>query len=167
MTFASAMAFTNACAGRGEAPLVGVSHGMPQNTMTDAGAPSPAFFVDGGMDMTGLSRLSPEGYASVGHASGRFTADVFANAVAESVFKQGAGSFPTGSVLVMTHHERRAEAAEGGATGPTFRMEKTAAGWRFATVSKTGTLLAEGTPDSCVACHEDAARDHVFPLLLR
>lgn len=158
-----------ACAGRGEAPVVGVTHGMPQSSAKDAGAPPPAFVIDGGVDRTGLTRMSPDGYMSVGHASGRFSAEVYGNELALAIFKQPQGSttpFPVGSVLVMTHEERRSEVAEGGtATGPTFRMQKTDAGWRYATVSKTGALLAEGTPEHCVACHEDAPRDHVFPLL--
>lgn len=163
-----------ACAGRGEAPVVGVSHGMPpQGNQKDAGGPLPFPFVDGGVDTTGFVRLSPESYNSVGHASGRFSADVYANELAAPIFRQGVGAFPIGATLLMVHRERRpspsAEAHSAGAIstgGPTFRMQKTEAGWRYATVSKTGALLAEGTPDSCVGCHEDAPRDHVFPLLV-
>ena len=146
---------------------------MPQQGSTkDAGGPLPFPFVDGGgLDTTGLVRLSPEGYASVGHASGRFSSDVYANELASPIFKQGVGAFPIGATLIMVHRERRGgESGDGGAAdgsaGPTFRMQKTESGWRYATVSKTGTLLAEGTPDNCVGCHEDAPRDHVFPLLL-
>ena len=158
-----------ACAGRGEAPVVGVSHGMPPGAPKEAGAPLPFPFVAGGIDTTGFVRLSPDGYNSVGHASGRFASDVFANELAAPIFKQGLGAFPVGSTLLMVHRERRpTESADGGAStsGPTFRMQKTEAGWRYATVSKTGVLLAEGTPDNCVGCHEDAPRDHVFPLLV-
>lgn len=163
----SVLAGLFACAARGSTSPVGVSHGMPPDVPRDAGALAPFVkVVDGGIDTSGLERLSPEGYTSVGHASGRFTADVFANDVALPIFKQGVGTFPSGSVLLMTHRERSPDAREGDrAAGPTFRMEKSGTGWRYSTVSKAGVLLADGTPESCVACHDDAPRDHVFPLL--
>ena len=142
---------------------------MPAAYEPDAGDAAVRKATPSDVDTSKLTRLSPEGYGSIGHAHGRFVADVYANDGASAVFKHGVGAFPDGAVLVMVHHERRASSdADGGKVdGPTFRMEKSSAKWRYTAILRDGTIASDGTPEACAACHEDAPRDSVFPLLVR
>lgn len=94
---------------------------------------------------------------SLGHAGGRYEADVFATL-------PEAGR--DGERFVEEMFERGTIRP-----GPTYMMERLPSGgdasaaesaWRYVVVGPRGELVKEGPIESCARCHAEAPHDHVF-----
>jgi hypothetical protein len=104
-------------------------------------------------------------FVSLGHAGGRWEADVYADANgASALSRAAAGHAPAGSRFVEEHYER----GDAGA-GPIFMMEKRPPGfdpahgdWRYVAVGAGGDVAGDGAIPGCVACHDEAPGDHLF-----
>ncbi len=143
-------------------PAVGVSHGpapVRPAASTDGGAPRGPSPIPKDLAAT-FTKLPPERFVSQGHAGARFEMDVWANAAAKEALAKPAGDYPVGAMFVAEHWERQAP----GTRGPVMMMERREKGWRWVTVSASGEVKRDGAIESCAACHEEAARDSVFPL---
>jgi hypothetical protein len=107
---------------------------------------------------------------SRGHFYTRFWIDVYANDAAQAVFsKSSRDPFAPGAMLVADEFER---GVAGETRGPTLVMEKRERGfdpangdWRYVVVEASGRVAADGKVEACAACHVDAPRDHVFPIV--
>jgi hypothetical protein len=172
-----------ACGGAESLRGVGVSQG---------GAGAPAMSANQSRQDVPLQAKLPQGlrpmgkpFISVGHAGGRFVAELETNTVAEAALQSGVRSFPAGSLLLMRHNERPAEggadkAPEGEAihppngvqkprreTGPTLWMEKRSDGltakWVYFALDSRGVQVEANETERCSYCHRDAPTDHVFP----
>ncbi len=106
---------------------------------------------------------------SLGHTSGRWDYELFANEGGREALSEGSGQAPVGAKLVMDHFERAT-----GEKGPTMAMEKREKGfdpehgdWRWVAVGSHGNLVLDGTSERCWGCHDDAPKDHVFPNLTK
>ncbi|MBL8610375.1 MAG: cytochrome P460 family protein [Myxococcales bacterium] len=159
-----------ACAPGSKGPAVGVSYGPAPGgsgaRASDAGAPRGPSPIPEGFRAT-FTKLNAERVVSHGHAGGRFEVDVWANGPAREAHARPSGDYPVGSVLVMEHHERTMP----GTKGPTMMMEKREKGfspahgdWRYVTVSASGETKKDGAIEACATCHDEAARDAVFPI---
>ncbi len=168
--FAAVLVACAACAPRSDLRGIGVSTGGA------GGATGPE--SDGGVATT-ASHASPipadfrtwarvnasARFVSLGHAGGRWEADVYADASGASALSRGAaGRAPVGSRFVEEHWER----GDAGA-GPIFMMEKRPAGfdpahgdWRYVAVGAGGDVAGDGPVPGCVGCHDEAPGDHVF-----
>jgi len=143
-------------------PAVGVSHGaapIRSAAGPDGGAPRAPSPIPTDLK-TAFTKLAPERFVSQGHAGARFEMDVWANAPAKEAMGKPSGDYPVGAILVAEHWERQVP----GTRGPVMMMEKRDKGWRWVTVSASGEVKKDGLIESCAACHEEAARDSVFPL---
>jgi hypothetical protein len=114
---------------------------------------------------TAFTKVNRARFVSRGHFYDRFTADVYVNPVGLPSYEARGGAIPVGSVLVKEHFER------GDAPGPVMLMEKRPPGydpahgdWRYVVAGANGQLLIDGPNESCIGCHADAPRDHVFPI---
>jgi hypothetical protein len=104
-------------------------------------------------------------FVSLGHAGGRWEADVYADANgASALSRAAAGHAPVGSRFVEEHYER----GDAGA-GPIFMMEKRSPGfdpahgdWRYVAVGAGGDVAADGPVPGCTGCHDEAPGDHLF-----
>jgi hypothetical protein len=98
---------------------------------------------------------------SRGHAE-RFDAVVWANDVARATFDAATGDLPDGAMLVEEAFERPPRDAPAGL----LVMEKREGVWRFTAVGPRGEATEDAhTAATCAACHRDAPRDSVFPLV--
>jgi hypothetical protein len=121
---------------------------------------------------TTMQRIGSGRFFSRGHASGRFDAELYATDSARAVLAAANGEFPIGTRLVEAHFEKSSSPMPAEEVpGPLFMMEKMPKGfdtdhgdWKFVALSSVGELVAQGKIESCVGCHDDAARDHVFPV---
>jgi hypothetical protein len=150
-------------------------HGIGASTGGAGGAPGPE--SDGGIlataahanpvpaDFRTWSRVN-EGsrFVSLGHAGGRWEADVYADPTGVSALGSGHVVAPVGSRFVEEHYER----GDAGA-GPVFMMEKRPPGfdpthgdWRYVAVGVGGNVAADGPVPGCAGCHDDAPGDHLF-----
>lgn len=105
---------------------------------------------------------------SLGHATGRWEVDVWANEVAAKAIAERSHAVPVGAIVVEEHFERSAERPR----GPVMVMEKRSAGfskehgdWRFTVVGSQGQLVKDGVIESCAGCHDDAPMDGLFPIV--
>lgn len=166
---AAAAALGFACERPAESP-VGVSSAQrPHGAVApDAGAaPAKRELAILPQDFrTQYAKLSSARFASVHGLVGLYEAEVYANDAAKGAFPLQNGTFPQGAVLVAEHWERGATPPK---AGPTMAMEKMAPGfdpehgdWRFVSVTPEGDIAADGKPDGCVLCHDEAPHDHVF-----
>jgi hypothetical protein len=134
---------------------VGSSHGAPVAARAlDAGAPDGPARAYLPPDFRAWPRVNRARFLSLGHAGGRYDADVFASE------PDGGG----GERFVEEMFER-------GTTrpGPTYMMERLAPSadadtppWRYVVVGPHGELVKEGPIESCAGCHREAPHDGVF-----
>ncbi len=156
-----------ACAGASSEP-VGVSNrtagGAREKPIADAGADAsglvPADYK------TSFKKINHSRFVSVGHASGRWDVDVYANELGARAIETRAKDAPVGAVIVQEHYER----SEGTSAGPVMVMEKKAKGfaadhgdWRYASVGASGAPARDTT--ACAQCHDEAPTDGLFPVL--
>jgi len=106
---------------------------------------------------TRLARVGNEGFASMGHAGGRYTATVYVSPEAREAFLEGK-ALAAGSEVVMATVERASKAR-----GPSFFMKKEANDvWRFGVVDSPGARSQEVA--LCARCHVEAPHDSLFAL---
>jgi hypothetical protein len=105
-------------------------------------------------------------FVSRGHAGGRYEADVFVSPDSQAAWASARSVVPVGAKLVEEHFERGT-----GKPGPTYMMEKRAAGfdephgdWRYLVVGAGGETVKDGPIEACAGCHGDAPREHLFRL---
>ncbi len=150
---------------------VGVSTGGAVTTRggaTAASAPPPGSPIPADF-RTALAPATPGPFAALGHAGGRFDAEVFVmSSAAQAVFAPS-GHIEPGAAIVMVERPR---AAAPGVVGPSLMMEKRAAGydpahgdWRYVVVD--GAVISDGPLAACSGCHDEAPHDHVFALPAR
>lgn len=151
----------------GNAPPVGVSDksqgGGPRPA--DAGAPFgpsdlPAQF------RTTYTKLNATPFVSMGHAGGRWEAEVY-----RSTAGTATEPLPIGARLVMEHFERAGSPTASERRGPLFVIEKMPAGYapehgdlRYVVVSSAGQTKLDGADPSCAGCHDDAPKERLFAL---
>jgi hypothetical protein len=117
---------------------------------------------------TGFTKVNRARFVSLGHASGRWEVDVYANEPAGKALAAHAREAPVGAMMVEEHYERR----EGHPTGPIMLMEKREKGyapdrgdWRYVVVGANGKVVSDGPAPSCAGCHDDAPSDGLFPIV--
>jgi hypothetical protein len=180
LVFAPAFA---ACGGGAESLRgVGVSQGGAGGPAVSTNQVRPDVLLQAKLPL-GLRSVGKP-FVSVGHAGGRFVAELETNALAEAALQSGARTFPAGSILLMRHNERPAEASADKApeveattpsnlqkprrvTGPTLWMEKrsdgTTAKWVYFALDSRGLQVEANETERCSYCHRDSPTDHVFP----
>lgn len=171
------MALVASCKARGPGDAVGVSSrpgaGLGASAGVDAGAGAALGDVLPRDYATSFRKLTVGPVVSEGHGVGLYVITVFANESAAASYESGplTSRYPAGAIFIAEHHERAAGDLR---RGPTLMMERTRAAadagegpWRFVAVDSDGRVAADATTGLCAACHADAARDSVFPLLPR
>ena len=115
-----------------------------------------------------FTKLNKARFVSLGHASGRWDVDLYANESAMRALTTRTRDVPIGAIIVEEHFEK---SATGGA-GPIMVMEKRPKGfaadhgdWRYTVVGSSGQLVKDGVVDSCAGCHDDAPMDGFFPIV--
>jgi hypothetical protein len=165
-----------ACAGRGGTGPVGVSDKVPgaraAQDAGDAGAIDGAAALPPNYRST-FVKVNKARFVSLGHASGRWDVDVWANELAQKALASHAREVPPGAIVVKEHYERsEGAAAADKPTGPIMVMEKKPPGfsrehgdWRWAIVGSQGQLVRDGVIEQCAGCHDDAPMDGLFPIV--
>lgn len=159
-----------ACGAQGSRTPVGVSERAPGGGSARGGSDDAGLRDAAGALPTdyraSFTKVSKARFASLGHASGRWTVDVYANDAAAKALAARARDVPPGAVVVEEHFE-----ADGRA-GPVMLMEKRAKGyapehgdWRWVVVGSRGQLVDDGVVESCAGCHDDAPMDGLFPIV--
>ncbi len=117
---------------------------------------------------TSFEKLNRQRFVSLGHASGRWEVDVFANELAAKAVASRAREVPAGAVVIEEHHERSGARP----AGPVMLMEKREKGyapergdWRYVVVGASGRVVVDGAAPSCAGCHDDAPMDGLFPIV--
>jgi hypothetical protein len=117
---------------------------------------------------TSFTRVNKSRIVSVGHASGRWEVDVYANEAAAKALASRTRDVPVGAIVVEEHFER----AEGRPAGPVMIMEKKDKGyapdhgdWRWAVIGSSGALVKDGVVDTCASCHDASPMDGLFPIV--
>ena len=117
---------------------------------------------------TNFTRVNKARFVSSGHASGRWSVDVYANEPALRALATRTRDAPVGTIVVEEHFEKNGS----GGAGPVMVMEKRAKGfspehgdWRYTVVGSAGQLVKDGVVESCSGCHDDAPTDGLFPIL--
>jgi hypothetical protein len=169
-----ALAFTAlaACAPRAKMGPVGVSTGgalesdSPARVTQAPPSPLPPNY------RATFTRVDAQRFVALGHAGGRFDADVYVTPTAKEAAFGLLGKIEPGTILVMDespHGKSASVPAASSATplGPTLMMEKRAAGfdpahgdWRYVVVD--GVSVEDGALPLCASCHDEAPHDHVF-----
>jgi len=118
---------------------------------------------------TSFARLGRAQFVSQGHAAGRWTINVWANALAAEALASRSRDVPVGATVVQEHIERDGD----GATAPTLTMvmQKKAKGfapargdWAYGVVTSRGQRVASELLDACASCHNASPMDGLFPL---
>jgi hypothetical protein len=122
---------------------------------------------DGGARWTRLDEVAawptvyPHPFASLGHASVRYTIDVRVDSTARDRYAAllPGTVLPKGTLIAAFHHD-----PERGQRGPIYVMEKTGSGWEFSIVDADGRVRQRGALELCARCHAEAVADQVFGL---
>jgi hypothetical protein len=114
-----------------------------------------------------FTKVNKARFVSLGHATGRWDVDVYANELALQALATRTRDVGVGAVIVEEHFEK----SGGGGAGPVMVMEKRAKGyssdhgdWRYTVVGAAGQLVKDGPVASCAGCHDDAPADGLFPI---
>lgn len=114
-----------------------------------------------------FTQIGAARFPSLGHAAGRWSASVWANAAAREAIEAPDASLPVGAAFVQEHFELTGD----GGAGPVMMMEKRAPGFdpdhgdmRWVVVTASGETAHDGPAPSCSGCHDDAPRDRYFPI---
>lgn len=136
--------------------------------VADAGARDGAALPNG--YRASFLKVNRARYASQGHATGRWEADVYANDAGARALATRAREAPEGAMVVAEHFERATGTR--GESGPVYLMEKRERGyapdhgdWRYVVVGSKGQLVNEGVIGTCAGCHDGAPMDGLFPVL--
>jgi hypothetical protein len=148
---------------------VGVSSGGTMPARSEA-APSARVPSPLPVDFrNALAKLNVERVPSGGHAGGAFDFDLYVTPAMKSTIFDPRVAIPPGTVLVMQEWARSTKDAPSVEGKVIYMMEKQAPGsasasgdWRYVAVS--GDDVHDGAIDACARCHDEAPRDHVFPL---
>jgi hypothetical protein len=167
------LAFTAvACGARSPSSQIGVSDRHPARTPAteqgDGGVIDGAAFLPAGYRAS-FTKVNKGRLVSLGHASGRWEVDVWANEPALAALAARSHEVPAGAIVVEEHFERRPDAVR--QPGPIMMMEKRSGfsaahgDWRWVVVGSRGQLVKEGVVESCAGCHDDSPMDGLFPIV--
>ncbi len=120
-----------------------------------------------------LAKVDARRFVALGHAGGRFDADVYVTPSAKDAAFGLLGKIEPGTILVMDQSLHNKSAAPAPTTSPpsapTLMMEKRPPGfdpahgdWRYVVVD--GNSVEDGPLPLCASCHDEAPHDHVFAI---
>jgi hypothetical protein len=119
-----------------------------------------------------LAKVGARRIVALGHAGGRFDADVYVTPSAKDAAFGPLGKIEPGTILVMEQSLHKTAVPAAGnppPSGPTLMMEKRAPGfdpahgdWRYVVVD--GNSVEDGPLQLCASCHDEAPHDHVFAI---
>lgn len=156
----------SAC-GAGNQEVVGISDrpaGKRDRPIADAGSPDATGLVPAEYKSS-FRKLNRGRVVSLGHATGRWEIDVWANEIAARAMSTQPREVPVGAIVVVEHFERGASTA----AGPVMVMEKRDKGespehgdWRYLSVGASGAPARNS--GACAGCHDEAPMDGFFPI---
>jgi hypothetical protein len=166
------LVFALGCGARSTGSQIGVSDRHPSRSASTESADGGV--IDGAAWLpasyrTSFTKVNKGRFVSLGHASGRWEVDVWANEPALAALAARSRDVPVGAIVVEEHFERRPDAVH--QPGPIMMMEKRAGieaahgGWRWVVVGSRGQLVKEGVVESCAGCHDDSPMDGLFPII--
>lgn len=156
-----------ACAAKKPDAMVGTSDPRVVHAEADAGVDAgPSVSPELAAYKTNMTKLTTARVPSVGHASGRWEIDVWCNPDGCEALQKGTAP-KEGAAFAVEHTERAATPSP----GPTYFMEKKAAGYapthddfRYVVVGARGALVFDGPGGMCADCHDEAPKSRLFPV---